>query len=339
VNALLMAVAVLSAAAAQDTVSGSLERNEYLVRHHRGYLAYLARRPEMASAEKALASLLSLTGPHDAIVQFESALNANPGDRAAFDAFHAALAEDGALDAAMARLYRAERQMPPLSVEAAAALDYLHAHPAEALAFLEQPAHGTRPLLPLRQPLVNRDNVRREMKAAMEAIDKSPAAHAAVFPWWTRIANESAGLAQAHRQLVATFERHANWFWIWHRHAGAIQADPAARDWLRYWHIRISQEPALGPRYWQYVWNEQLAGQRRHSEDAWQAKYGKAPAWPPASPPPDITNQEPDGPAHKTPKSRLMPRAPLRPGKPAPDITMPAMPNKPARPARPPISK
>lgn len=335
----LLIVVAVSAAAAQDALENRLEQNEYLLRHHRGYMAYLTQHEAVASAETALATMLVLTAPHDAVVQFESALNRTPAARKAFDVFHEALAGNNALDAAVSRLYRAEHQLQPLTADGRAALNYLHAHPAEALVFLQQPARGTRPLLALRQPLMHKDGVRLEMKAALEAIDALPAGHAAVFPWWALLAGNDTDVARTHEQLMSVLERHPNWFWIWHHHATAIQAEPAAREWLRYWHIRVSEEPELGPRYWQYITNAQQSGAQERTEDKWFNAHGAPPVWPPVSAPPDITSTGAVSPAHRPPKSQLMPDRPPRPAKPAPKITMPRIPQKPAHPIRPPLSK
>ncbi|MCX5759173.1 MAG: hypothetical protein NTU83_11825 [Candidatus Hydrogenedentes bacterium] len=316
-----------------DAVWTGLESNPDHVRQHRGYIAYLDKHADIASAEEAYCALMQLHAFRAASDAFDEALIAREDTRRAWNAYTEALARNDALRAAEDAWYRAVLNGETVRNDGFAAVSYLQAHPGDALRFLDNPARlvpTPEVLYPLRALFMKYPHVREEWRDTLRALDQNAAAHNAVFAWWNASEPE-------YCELVEYLARRPSEFWTWRRHELAWAADPHARDWMRYWRGRVRRDAALAGRYDAYMLFLRAHPEwQRAALETWEKTQGAAAAWPPGREPPALGPRalNPRVAAEKQaplPKRKdLMPKTPKHIDKPG--MRVPEMPAKPERP-------
>jgi len=321
-----------------DTVWTALNADPGLVRHHRGYLAYLDTHPGVASSEEAYGDLAALSGFRQVAGQFDEALNREPDMQRLFDRFIEAVAQNDALRHSVDSILRLAFGQGGLLKKEPEAFAYLLGHPGQALEFLEEPSRlraSPAELEPLVVYFKERPEIRERLLGHLENLHEQAAAHTYVFPWWRAVADSTKESGRAYARLVEQLADHPPRFWVWYRRAIALAAAPRARDWIQYWGRRVRRDPILARDYRAY-----LRVLRDHPElkraafDAWDQDLGAIPPWPPQDEPPKIAplKRKPE----RITREDLMPESPRRPAKPAkPSVRMPAMPERPERPLKP----
>jgi hypothetical protein len=298
-------------------VERALARSPLLLRHHRGYLACLAARPDLAEAEAAYWRLAGVPDSWSLLVACEDALDRSEEARAAFDRFHDALAEKGnlitafeaAAGPAMPRGAATElRDLPGLFGEDGLAPDTA--------------GEGLGTLLRLLQGAAGRTGT---------------GATGAGTAWQAQLTALDARSGGAFGRLAAHFLEHPPDFQAWHRRNLALARHAEVRPWVRWWHARMRENDRLRGAYPAYAAELiENADAARNAEAAWRARFGVAPHWPPAGNPPSVHRVEPESNAGASPGKPAPPRmrAPQCPGRPA--VPMPEMPRMPERPVKPP---
>lgn len=317
--------------AIMGSVWNALNADPGLIKHHRGFLAYVTSHPELAKALEASGPLerhpvlRGLTaGFHDSLEQDEQA-------QQLFEKFYAALAADEQLRRGVDALYRVELSAGLRSLTSA--LIKLNGDPDTALRFLSNPAKSAPAGFHAFRMAFKKDaGLRDELSHALTALHEMPAAHSAVFPWWRRMSESNDAVSRSWLDLMAELAKQPHRFWVWHTAQIELAKDIPAWRWIRYWQRRVQRDPVLSVRYHAYLdiigrWPDYA----KAAADAWQEQLGPAPQWPPESAPP----KPPAAPPRRSPFKVEMPSRPevQKPVPHMPDMPrMPAMPVKPDKP-------
>jgi hypothetical protein len=313
-------------------VEAALEADEGLLRHHRGYLAYLQEYPATAAAEAPVNGLRRLSRFRQAVAPFEEVLIQEPELGRRYAGYLRALRDDPAVREAMASLEAARSQFPFVD----ATLDYFQANPEAAIDFFRAPTLDAG-LPEALLPHVTRFQRNRDLRATLlDAFSQlAPATGSAVREWW-RTAYGEEGSRDAWLGLDAYFRDNPGHASRWIERQLGLAADPRAASWIHHWHGLIRRDAILSESYYDYLGlledQPQLAAQ---TAAYWEQRYKEAPPWPPEGlPPPLATSQPPDSIAPRIRRpTRPTVRYPARPGVPYPRL--PASPSEPRPPAQP----
>lgn len=306
-------------AAAPDPagVAAILQADPELRANHEGYLAFLARHPAIAKAERDLTALMRLPGVYPELVRFDEALHADPGAEARFDRHYDRLARDPGIRRAVESAYRLEFQARG-NRRLAEPLAWFRANPDTALRFLRRP-ESVRPVPEAVYNALNdlrdRPQLLSELGDAFEALLAQPGGRTDVLPWWSDVAAPP----------PMPFQDQPHRFWVWHQRHLAFAEDAHARTWARWWLRKTRRVAGLGYAYTHYLGT--LDEGHAPDPDA---------AWPPPQAPPDLPKIQPEDAPSPAPRGGVVrPPRPERPPRPA--VTRPEVPrpNRPALPDRP----
>jgi hypothetical protein len=323
---LLPTVAARGEGAPAAGVEAALVRSPVLLRHHRGYLAFLGQQPELARVEQEYWHHLAAhpVFARDALA-VESALQQSPHARGAFDAFYDQLAADGNLLHALEAFLGAERSL----LDGLGAAQEVGANPLAWLSILGEGAESAA----VPGALMARVAAAPELAGALRGHLDTLAGSAAVTTWWTQLAAFDRESGGAHGRLAGHFLADSKAFTVWHARQLRMASLPEERPWLRWWHVRAAETgegEAIGA-YAAYVAAllEEPA-QAGAAETRWRATLGAPLPWPPRHAPPGVRvpRGEEGVTVHRSGHSTGDPRAVRMP-------EMPAMPSTPARPTRP----
>lgn len=264
---------------------------------HRGYMSLLQREKKLGVWEGAFAGLRASPVLDNLIERFEAALRDDPALRKAFDDFYAALHNNADLrDAAESfDRWRQENRREWENVDDS--LRDMLARPDLARQLLGAAPEGAGPGLENFAPLTQwLDRNPEQATQLRNWLTQGGAQELLGNNWWRALgagAPEQEGM-QAFETLDDTLLRRSGQFWTWQRRQEAIAARPEERDWVRYWHGRVEQDPLLSRDYWEYL-NLMSAHpeMQKASEQRWRTEYGPAPAFPPKGEPPRLTGVRP----------------------------------------------
>lgn len=321
-------------------VHGALMDNAELADLHRGFEAFLDARPEVGLGERAYQELLLLPSFRDRVDAFEEKLRAKK-QSGLFRRYYRALGKDPDARSAVEALMRLEVREGARDVGLRDALAYLKGHPSTALDFLAHPNRlvpTPEALWPLRNRLRRDDALRKELLQLFTELDRSPAAHGAVYPWWEAAyleEDETSEADETYRALEDYLVRFPSRLWTWHRRNLVWSDYRGAEEWRDYWYGRIRRDENLGGAYFTYVNALRDEPALEESvEDTLLEAHGLAPAWPPAAPPPDLPPWPSPDEAIAEPERprRPDPPRPERPNVPEPDrgrLPRPGTPDQP----------
>lgn len=330
----ILAIGVLASEPPSSTrqVEAVLRMDPELKAIHRGYVVFLQRHPDLASAERALNRLRDDEAFRRAAAPFEEWLLRNPDAlRAHLDYVTAFSARPELVDALRTVEQVQDDLAPGLSPPSALPMDFVG-----LLNVLRTPGDLTAvpgDLLPYVIRLRNDPALRETLFNALETIVEAPQVE-----MWRAILepSEEASIAQEFAQYaVANPERGARW----QERALAFGSRPHEFAWLAYWHGRVRREPRLG-NYYAYlesIWEAQFAGtgpdaDRDADVDEEPFEGLDALSWPPDGDPPALPPLDDALPTLDPPRVPVSPRiaTPERP-----TIAAPTPPTLPAAPARP----
>ncbi len=309
----------------------TLTEDPTLAHADRGFESFIQARPELALAEHAYQDLLLLPSFRNRVGAFEEALRADEAG-SLFQRYYAALARDAEARLAVEDLIRIELREGAADEDLAAGLAYLKGHPAEALEFLAHPARlvpTPQALWPLRNRFRRDEALREDLLEVFNTLDRTPAAHAAVYPWWAAGYDEGQETGEAYRALEEYLMRFPSRLWTWHRRNLAWAEEPAAWPW---------RDEGLADAYFTYV--NVLRDEPAFAEDTGEAlreAHGAAPPWPPAGNPPELPPWPPSDDEIAEPErpDRPKPDAPVEPRVPKPEIGSLRQPDRPDPPEAP----
>lgn len=279
-----------------DRVEKALESNPDYMKQHRGYLAYLEGRPKAAEAEIAYTELLKLPNFRAAVEPFQQALKRDEEACNAFGRYYEALAEDEALRRNVEGLYRCELAQKDAPTAFLEAMIYLHAHPEDAIRFLENPSRSvpaTEPLGRVSAYLQGRPELCGELRNGFLAIRNGVKAVTHVYPWWGLAAKRGSPLAERYKTMLEHFAERPLHFQVWHHENLAFAMDAHAREWADYWRVLVGWNPDFGRSYWVYV--VRIGNHPEHREallSRWAERFGPIEAWPPQGEPPTLPPAE-----------------------------------------------
>lgn len=298
----------------------ALARAPRLLRHHRGYLACLHTRPELAEAEAKHWRLAHAQGLAETLGEFDAALMRAEAARHAFDRFYDALAREGNL---LSALEEAARE----SGAGGAMADL-----GGLSGLFEQDGPSGDSLAALWRMFQQRPELAGALGAPVP-----PGSTRNAPPWWARLAALDAGSGGVFGRLAGHFLEHPADFHVWHRRNLVLARHAEVRPWTRWWHARMREHDRLRGAYPAYAAALMDDPEAAHAAEArWRARFGPAPPWPPAGAPPPERAPGPAESGRDSREKRPAPevRAPRRPEKPG--VPMPNMPRMPTRPGKPP---
>lgn len=315
-----------------EAVEAALARSPALVRHHRGYMAYLAAHPELSHVEADYARYLDAHRHYATDARaVEAALQQDPEARRAFDAFYDQLAADGNLLHALEAFYRAEKRLLDGLTDNAG----MATNPMQWLSLLG--AETDAAALP--EAMISRI---AQAPAAMDALGNNLQTlinNDSIATWWARLNAFDAASQGAYGRLAAHFLEDPEAFTVWHARQLRLTEHPDARPWFRWWQVRIGEEEngVLAAAYDQYLTTLLEDTERANTaEQRWRDAYGPPLPWPPRQNPPGLMMHPQDG--HSTVErreshggDRTKVRVPTMPQKPA----VPSRPEMPRRPVKP----
>jgi tetratricopeptide (TPR) repeat protein len=323
---------IVPRAVADNTAEAMLGEDADLLRHHRGYLAWMADHPEAAAREEAYLGLMTVRAFRDVLIPFDEALVASPVAARAFDTFYTHLSENPDARDRVERLARVAMSAPESIPGRQTAMTWMQANPDEARRFLQDPVL----LTPTPEALAPLRNVMREypdwwslLQDAFAEVEAAPEMYDRILPWWRRALELDAEQAEAHGRLAVHLARYPNRFWVWHRREVTLAQDAQARNWIRYWHRLLRRSDVDLPAYYRAVRSWVSGGVP--PEEAGDP-------WPPKADPPALSTYKVTAPVNDDhPERPARPRLtrpemkrPERPG-----IAYPTRPEGPARPTRP----
>ena len=326
---------MLSVAAMGDTfesVETVLTQSPMLVRHHRGYLAFLRDHPALADTES---SYWHYLGNHPEYARdaaaVESTLLRSPAARDAFDAFYGQLADNGNLLHALEAFQRAQQSL----LKGLGATGNLDTNPLQWLSILggEDDANANANVNAALGTLLERLAAEPALAGALTGnLRALTGGGMAITGWWTQLATVDAASGGAYGRLAAHFLADAEAFPVWHTRQLRLAAFPKERPWLRWWLVRVGEteekQEGFMTDYAHYLASLLQAPEYAVTAEAhWRATFGPPLPWPPHNAPPGLRLQR-DG------KGITVRQSGHSTGNPA-AVTMPAMPQRPTMPTRP----
>lgn len=273
---------------AVEQVQEALKKDPELYRTYRGFRDFVRDHPDIALAENAFDDLQQLPSVRAREGAFEEALRTD-GLLPVFRRFYETLRRYPEVRETIERLDRVEVRETVRDRDIGGAVAYLKGHPSMAVEFLEHSARvlpTPGPLRPLRDRLRKDPALGKDLSEIFVQLDRVPAVHADVYPWWSTAFDEPNETGRAYRALRSSLVRFPERFWTWHRRNLAWAAYPEVIAWRDYWYGLVRRTPALADTYFVY------ARTVRERPDV-EVGLGETPAsegepWPPASAPPEL---------------------------------------------------
>ena len=307
-----------------------------LLEIHRGYVGYMDARPDLERAEVALNALRSQDAFRRAVVPFEEWLLREPEALPRYLAYLKNLDRHPPLQDALTTIagfrkdnaFRGTAPYPGIGLEFDA---------GRAARFLRNPRDLTDippELVPYVARLQGDGTLRGRLLTALETVETAAAESPALASWWRFVAAPGRPVVEPVDRFNRYLAEHPHDGDLWRARAAPLTDDPNAFAWIAYWHGRARRDPLLAPTYYPYLaWlYDQTDDVQRQIGQAWQAQYGNAPEWPPASPPPPLAPQDANAPVEWTVPE---PERPHLVFPKVPDLTAPTRPKSPQAPSVP----
>ncbi len=314
----------------------ALEADEGLLALHRGLRAYVSADDDLRQAEEAYDALMELPTVRERVEDFEEVLIVDTAARADYQRYLARVQRDPTLRDAVEALGAIEAEKFLGSRDAAKSFAYLRAHPSTAIQFLmerDRGQAGLEVLRPLRDAFRANSVLQVRLREAWTTLDAQAGAREAVYPWWARAYGGSTAAAQRYRTLEAELTPPSRRR-MWETRELAWAARSEAVAWRDHVYARVRRDPALGQIYFSYLRTlRMLPDVERYAEDAFAAKHGAPPVWPPEGAPPSLPSWQRHEPIVRPGK----PAGPSAPSLKEPGIEGPKAPtvDRPAAPVRP----